>query len=79
MKEDVCYLTPSALNDEVAEKHAKTKSKMQYQLPDGQSVLLSLEWYELLNVLFDPSLFGLEELRAANILINSIVKSDIDL
>jgi centractin len=63
----------------VAEKDAKTKSKMQYQLPDGQLVLLSLEQYELLNVLFDPLLFGSEELGAANILINLIMKSNIDL
>lgn len=79
MKEEVCYLTPTPLNDEEAEKDAKTQAKTQYQLPDGQAVALSSERYEAPNVLFDPSLFGSEELGAAAVLVNAIMKSDIDL
>jgi centractin len=75
IKEEVCYLTPTGMNDEAAEKEAKT----QYQLPDGQTVTLSSERYLAPNVLFDPSLFGSEEPGAADVLVNSIMKSDIDL
>jgi centractin len=81
MKEELCYLTPTpiALNDEAADKEARAQAKTSYQLPDGQAVALSSERYESPNVLFDPSLFGSEELGAADILVNSIMKSDIDL
>lgn len=73
MKEELCYLTAAAGMED--EKEAKT----QYQLPDGQSITLSSERYQAPNVLFDPSLIGSEEPGAADILVNSIMKSDIDL
>jgi len=79
MKEELCYLTPTSLAEEGAEKDAKTQAKTQYQLPDGQSVSLSSERYLAPDVLFNPSSFGSEELGAADILVNSIMKSDIDL
>lgn len=79
MKEELCYLTPAALTDEQAEKDARVASKAQYKLPDGQVISLSSERYEAPNVLFDPTLFGSEEPGAADILVNSIRKSDIDL
>ena len=75
MKEETCYVSRSSTPDENAEKDSKT----QYQLPDGQAVTLSTERYDAPNVLFDPSLFGSEEGGVADILVNSIMKSDIDL
>jgi centractin len=57
------------------EKDAKTL----YQLPDGQTVTLSSERYQAPSVLFDPSLMGSEEPGAADVLVNSIMKSDTDL
>jgi centractin len=75
MKEDICYFTPTNIHDDNTEKESKT----QYQLPDGQTVTLSSERYESTNVLFDPTLFGSEEMSVADVLVNSIVKSDIDL
>jgi centractin len=74
-KEDVCFLVPTPVADEAAEKDAKTL----YQLPDGQAVALSSERYQAPNVLFDPSLMGSEEPGAADVLVNSIMKSDTDL
>jgi centractin len=79
MKEELCYLTPAALTDEQAEKDARVAAKTQYKLPDGQVIHLSSERHEAPNVLFDPSLFGSEEPGAADILVNAIYKSDIDL
>jgi centractin len=75
MKEDFCYFTPTNTHDDNTEKESKT----QYQLPDGQAVTLSSERYESTNVIFDPTLFGSEEMSVADVLVNSIVKSDIDL
>lgn len=75
IKEEVCYFIPTSVSDDATEKESKT----QYQLPDGQSVSLSSERYESTSVLFDPTLFGSEELGAADVLVNSIMKSDIDL
>ena len=79
MKEQICYLTPTALRDDVSVRDAKVQAKSQYRLPDGQAVYLSSERYEAPNVLFDPSLFGSEELSVADVLVNSIMKSDVDL
>lgn len=75
MKEQVGYLTPTSALDGNMEKDAKT----QYQLPDGQVVTLASERYMAPSVLFDPSLIGSEEPGAADVLVNSILKSDIDL
>jgi centractin len=75
MKEETCYVTRTPTSDEAAEKESKT----QYQLPDGQAVTLSSERYQAPNILFDPSLIGSEEAGVADILVDSIMKSDIDL
>jgi len=77
LKEEVCYCTPTPTgeNDDSAEKESKT----QYQLPDGQSITLSSERYQAPNVLFNPFLFGSEEAGVADVLVSSIMKSDLDL
>lgn len=75
MKEESCYLTRTPITDDSAEKDSRTP----YTLPDGQTFNLSSERYQAPNVLFDPSLIGSEEAGVADILVNSIMKSDIDL
>lgn len=75
MKEETCYLTQTPAEDSTVVKESRT----QYQLPDGQAVTLSTERYQAPNVLFDPSLFGSEEAGVADVLVDSIMKSDIDL
>lgn len=75
MKEESCYVTRTNTVDDTAEKDSRT----QYQLPDGQAVTLSSERYQAPNILFDPSLIGSEEPGVADILVDSIMKSDIDL
>lgn len=75
LKEEVCYCTPNPTNDETAEKDSRT----QYQLPDGQAITLSSERYQAPNVLFDPFLVGSEEAGVADVLVSSIMKSDLDL
>lgn len=75
MKEETCYLTRTPIADDSAEKDSRTP----YTLPDGQTFNLSSERYQAPNILFDPLLIGSEEAGVADILINSIMKSDIDL
>jgi centractin len=75
MKEETCFLTRTPMPDDATEKDSKT----QYTLPDGQSVTLSTERCQAPNILFDPSLIGSEEAGVADILVDSIMKSDIDL
>lgn len=75
MKEESCFVTRTPVADESTEKDSRT----QYTLPDGQGVTLSTERYQAPNILFDPSLIGSEEAGVADILVDSIMKSDIDL
>ena len=77
LKEEICYCTPTPTdaNDEMAVKESKT----QYQLPDGQAVKLASERFQAPNVLFDPFLVGSEEPGVADVLVSSIMKSDLDL
>jgi centractin len=75
MKEESCYLTRTSIVDDSAEKDSRTP----YTLPDGQTFNLSSERYQAPNVLFDPSLIGSEASGVADVLIDSIMKSDIDL
>lgn len=75
MKEEACYVTPTGAVDSTMEKESKT----QYQLPDGHAVTLSSQRYQAPELLFNPSVIGSEELGAADVLVSSILKSDLDL
>ena len=77
IKEEVCYVQPNGIIGDT--KTLEKDSKTQYQLPDGQAVTLSSERYQAPEILFNPSLIGSEEAGAADVLINSILKSDLDL
>jgi len=79
MKEELCYLTPTGGSDILLDSNTEKESKTQYQLPDGQAVQLSNERYQAPNVLFDPFSLGSEEPGVADVLVNSIMKSDLDL
>mmetsp|Transcript_20292 Transcript_20292/g.30108 ORF Transcript_20292/g.30108 Transcript_20292/m.30108 type:complete len:401 (+) Transcript_20292:28-1230(+) len=75
IKEEACFVSPTVPADESMQREAKT----QYQLPDGQAVTLASERYHAPEILFNPSQIGSEEAGAADVLVNSIVKSDLDL
>jgi len=75
IKEESCYVSPTSVVGEVEEKDSKT----QYQLPDGQAVTLSTERYQAPELLFNPTLIGSEEPGVADVLVRSILKSDLDL
>lgn len=94
MKEDVCYVSnvPPTKRDNdydtenisggvggVGSASTKDTSKAQYQLPDGQVVHLSNERHRSSEVLFQPSLIGSEERPIHDVLLTSILQSDMDL
>lgn len=73
MKEEVCYVAAEPSKEEEA-----ASSQAQYQLPDGQVVSLEAERFRAPEVLFRPDLVGSEEIGVADVLINSVMKSDLD-
>ena len=89
MKEEVCYVSnvPSGYNDvdyfiderATAGAGGDAPSRAQYQLPDGQVVDLSHERHRSSEVLFQPSLIGSEERPIHDVLLTSILRSDMDL
>jgi len=92
IKEEVCFLANPGSSPvgsgaggaggtvtSSSEDNLQRESKTQYQLPDGQIVTLSSERYISPNVLFDPSMMGSEEPGVADVLVNSIMKSDLEL
>lgn len=75
MKEEICYVAsePSKEEDNVT-----NIQPAKYQLPDGQVVSLGAERFRAPEVLFRPDLVGSEEIGVADVLTNSVMKSDLD-
>jgi len=78
IKEQACYV---ALNPAKAESPEGDNGspKAEYQLPDGEAVTLSTERHRAPEVMFNPALIGSEEMGVPDVLVNSIMKSDLDL
>lgn len=93
MKEEVCYVSNVPTNEESdydmggnnnntggsGATAASASAKAQYQLPDGQVVNISNERHRASEVLFQPSLIGSEERPIDDVLMTSILQSDMDL
>jgi len=81
MKEELCFLAgaPASSMASAAEEKLDRDSKTQYQLPDGQVVTLASERHAAPSVLFDPSLIGSEDPGAADVVVASVLKSDLEL
>ncbi len=85
MKEELCYVRQNTKGEGGISAAAKSNApsgddaKVVYQLPDGQTVNVSSERHQAPELLFNPSLIGSEELGVASTLVDSIMKSDLDL
>mmetsp|Transcript_1451 Transcript_1451/g.2129 ORF Transcript_1451/g.2129 Transcript_1451/m.2129 type:complete len:424 (-) Transcript_1451:123-1394(-) len=90
MKEEVCYVSSVPTNEEsdydmggnsntTGGGSNAAAAKAQYQLPDGQVVNISNERHRASEVLFQPSLIGSEERPIHDVLMTSILQSDMDL
>lgn len=73
MKEESCYVAFNPTKEEDTIKPAK------YQLPDGRAVELGSERFRAPEVLFRPDSIGSEESSVSDALVDSVMKSDIDL
>ena len=81
MKEELCYVHQNTSTTGAGAEGGKEgdAAKVVYQLPDGQTVNVSDERYLAPEVLFNPTLIGSEETGVAAALVDSIMKSDLDL
>ncbi|KAL7541622.1 hypothetical protein ACHAWF_006989, partial [Thalassiosira exigua] len=83
MKEEVCYVSHRPLGAEEGGGGgggADASSKARYQLPDGQVVdLAPSERARAPEVLFDPSSIGSEERPVHDVLLDAVMRSDMDL
>lgn len=82
MKEELCYVKQNGKAEKSGSAPSSTEddaAKVVYQLPDGQTVNISSERYQAPELLFNPSTIGSEEVGVAGALVDSIMKSDLDL
>ncbi|KMZ73568.1 Actin-11 [Zostera marina] len=78
MKEKLAYI---ALDYEKEMESSTTSSEMEkgYELPDGQMITVSAERFRCPEVLFQPSLVGMESSGIHETTYNSIMKCDVDI
>ena len=75
IKEKKCYV---ALDVDTEKSHqSNTESAM--ELPDGNSIELHQELYKVPEIMFDPKLIGSEQCDLPTLVLNSIMKTQIDL
>lgn len=80
IKEKKCYVAYDPIKEEqlLSERNNKTLF-MQYKLPDGNILEIGPERFRAPEILFDPSLIGMEVDGIQHQLHNSILKCDIDM
>jgi len=78
IKEKICYVAFDISKSE-KEEHEDELPDVPYKLPDGNVIQIGAEKYRAPEVLFNPSLIGLEYVGVHQCLVNSIAKCDLDI
>jgi len=79
IKEKHCYLAANPTKEEQMEIDRTGSDHGAYNLPDGNQIQIKAARFRAPEVLFDPSLIGEEQEGVHKVLVNSILKSDMDL
>ncbi|EWC91068.1 hypothetical protein PFNF54_00035 [Plasmodium falciparum NF54] len=77
MKENCCYVSFNMNKEKNSSEKAVTT--LPYILPDGSQILIGSERYRAPEVLFNPSILGLEYLGLSELIVTSITRADMDL
>ncbi|KAG6446952.1 actin-85C-like [Manduca sexta] len=77
IKAEKCYIVPD-YEAKISEAVSAGENKTRYDLPDGQHVLLDEELYQCPELLFQPSLGGLDCPNIVDVICSSVNKCDMD-